>query len=242
MKRKVLFIITILLTIITTGCTRITQTITVNKDKSVDLVIIEAIKEESFTDKQKNTMIASLNLDKLKSSEYTLENYNSNGYVGYKVTRHFPNINKISTKEEVVVDLSISNITNQQYLFTIKKGFLKNTYYGDFYSSDLNSLRSSINNSSNIYSSSEIDIGFNLSIPTKIGNNNAGYVSGDLKSANWPSYWDTPIQFEFTLYNYNTIFILITLFVITIFTFIYKILKRKKKKLTLDSYNNNSLF
>lgn len=242
MKKKVLFIITILLTIITTGCTRITQTITVNKDKSVDLVIIEAIKEESFTDKQKNTMIASLNLDKLKSSEYTLEDYNSNGYVGYKVTRHFPNIDKISSEEEVVADLAISNITSQQYLFTVKKGFLKNTYYGDFYSSDLNSLKNNIDSSNDIYSSSEIDIGFNLSVPTKIGNNNAGYVSGDLKNANWPTYWDKPIQFEFTLYNYKTIFILITLFVIIIFTFIYKLVNKRKKKLTLDSYNNNSLF
>lgn len=242
MKKRLLFIISILLIIITTGCAQVTQTITVNKDKSVDLVIIEAVKENNFTDEQKNTMITSLNLDKIKSSEYTLENYNSNGYVGYKVTRHFPNIDKISSKEEVVADLSISNITNQQYLFTIKKGLLKNTYYGDFYSSDLNSLKNNIDSNNDIYSSSEIDIGFNLSIPTKIGNNNAGYVSGDLKSANWPTYWDQPIQFEFTLYNYKTIFILITLFVIIIFTFIYKLVNKRRKKLTLDSYNNNSLF
>lgn len=242
MKKRLLFIISILLIITTTGCAQVTQTITVNKDKSVDLVIIEAVKENSFTDEQKNTMITSLNLDKIKSSEYTLENYNSNGYVGYKVTRHFPNIDKISSKEEVVADLSISNITSQQYLFTVKKGFLKNTYYGDFYSSDLNSLKNNIDSSNDIYSSSEIDIGFNLSVPTKIGNNNAGYVSGDLKSANWPTYWDKPIQFEFTLYNYKTIFILITLFVIIIFTFLYKLVNKRKKKLTLDSYNNNSLF
>lgn len=242
MKKRLSFTISILLIITTTGCTKITQTITVNKDKSLDLVIIEAVKEESLTDEQKNTIINSLNLDKIKSSKYTLENYNSNGYVGYKVTRHFSNIDKISSKEEVVADLSISNITNQQYLFTIKKGFLKNTYYGDFYSSDLNSLKNNIDSSNDIYSSSEIDIGFNLSIPTKIGNNNAGYVSGDLKSANWPTYWDKPVQFEFTLYNYKTIFILITLFVIIIFIFIYKLVNKRKKKLTLDSYNNNSLF
>lgn len=242
MKKRLLFIISILLIITTTGCAKISQSITVNKDKSVDLVIIEAVKEESLTDEQKSTMITSLNLDKIKSSEYSLENYNSNGYIGYKITRHFPNIDKISSKEEVVADLSISNITNQQYLFTVKKGLFKNTYYGDFYSSDLNSLKNNIDSSNDIYSSSEIDIGFNLSIPTKIGNNNAGYVSGDLKSANWPTYWDKPIQFEFTLYNYKTIFILTALFVIIIIIFIYKFVNRKKRKLTLDSYNNNSLF
>lgn len=242
MKKRLLFIISILLIITTTGCAQVTQTITVNKDKSVDLVIIEAVKEESLTDEQKSTMITSLNLDKIKSSEYSLENYNSNGYIGYKITRHFPNIDKISSKEEVVADLSISNITNQQYLFTVKKVLFKNTYYGDFYSSDLNSLKNNIDSSNDIYSSSEIDIGFNLSIPTKIGNNNAGYVSGDLKSANWPTYWDKPIQFEFTLYNYKTIFILTALFVIIIIIFIYKFVNRKKRKLTLDSYNNNSLF
>lgn len=242
MKKKFLLIISILLIITTTGCAKISQSITVNKNKSVDLVIIEAVKEESLTDEQKSTMITSLNLDKIKSSEYSLENYNSNGYIGYKITRHFPNIDKISSKEEVVADLSISNITNQQYLFTVKKGLFKNTYYGDFYSSDLNSLKNNIDSSNNIYSSSEIDIGFNLSIPTKIGNNNAGYVSGDLKNANWPTYWDKPIQFEFTLYNYKTIFILTALFVIIIIIFIYKFVNRKKRKLTLDSYNNNSLF
>ena len=242
MKKKFLLIISILLIITTTGCAKISQSITVNKNKSVDLVIIEAVKEESLTDEQKSTMITSLNLDKIKSSEYSLENYNSNGYIGYKITRHFPNIDKISSKEEVVADLSISNITNQQYLFTVKKGLFKNTYYGDFYSSDLNSLKNNIDSSNNIYSSSEIDIGFNLSIPTKIGNNNAGYVSGDLKNANWPTYWDKPIQFEFTLYNYKTIFILTALFVIIIIIFIYKFVNRKKRKLTLESYNNNSLF
>lgn len=242
MKKKFLLIISILLIITTTGCAKISQSITVNKNKSVDLVIVEAVKEESLTDEQKSTMITSLNLDKIKSSEYSLENYNSNGYIGYKITRHFPNIDKISSKEEVVADLSISNITNQQYLFTVKKGLFKNTYYGDFYSSDLNSLKNNIDSSNNIYSSSEIDIGFNLSIPTKIGNNNAGYVSGDLKNANWPTYWDKPIQFEFTLYNYKTIFILTALFVIIIIIFIYKFVNRKKRKLTLDSYNNNSLF
>ena len=103
-------------------------------------------------------------------------------------------------------------------------------------------MKNNIDSSNDIYSSSEIDIGFNLSIPTKIGNNNAGYVSGDLKSANWPTYWDKPIQFEFTLYNYKTIFILTALFVIIIIIFIYKFVNRKKRKLTLDSYNNNSLF
>lgn len=242
MKKKFLLIISILLIITTTGCAKMSQSITVNKNKSVDLVIVEAVKEESLTDEQKNTMITSLNLDKIKSSEYSLENYNSNGYIGYKITRHFPNIDKISSKEEVVADLAISNITNQQYLFTVKKGLFKNTYYGDFYSSDLNSLKNNIDSSNDIYSSSEIDIGFNLSIPTKIGNNNAGYVSGDLKSANWPTYWDKPIQFEFTLYNYKTIFILTALFVIIIIIFIYKAVNRKKRKLTLDSYNNNSLF
>lgn len=242
MKKKFLLIISILLIITTTGCAKISQSITVNKNKSVDLVIVEAVKEESLTDEQKSTMITSLNLDKIKSSEYSLENYNSNGYIGYKITRHFPNIDKISSKEEVVADLSVSNITNQQYLFTVKKGLFKNTYYGDFYSSDLNSLKNNIDSSNNIYSSSEIDIGFNLSIPTKIGNNNAGYVSGDLKNANWPTYWDKPIQFEFTLYNYKTIFILTALFVIIIIIFIYKFVNRKKRKLTLDSYNNNSLF
>lgn len=242
MKKKFLLIISILLIITTTGCAKISQSITVNKNKSVDLVIVEAVKEESLTDEQKSTMITSLNLDKIKSSEYSLENYSSNGYIGYKITRHFPNIDKISSKEEVVADLSISNITNQQYLFTVKKGLFKNTYYGDFYSSDLNSLKNNIDSSNDIYSSSEIDIGFNLFIPTKIGNNNAGYVSGNLKNANWPTYWNEPIQFEFTLYNYKTIFILTALFVIIIIIFIYKLVNRKKRKLTLDSYNNNSLF
>lgn len=241
MKKRFLFIISILLIVTATGCAQVTQTITVNKDKSVDLVIIEAVKEDCFTDGQKKEIINSLNLDKIKSSKYTLENYNSNGYIGYKVTRHFSNIDKISSKEEVVADLSISNITSQEYFFTIKKGIFKNTYYGDFYSSDVNSLKNKTNDNSDIYSSSEVDIGFNLSIPTKIGNNNAGYVSGDLMSANWPTYWDKPIQFKFELYNYKTIFIVITLFVIIVFTLIHKLLNKKKRKLTLDSYKN-SLF
>ena len=86
------------------------------------------------------------------------------------------------------------------------------------------------------------DIGFSLILPNSINSNNAVYVSDDGKNSVWYTLSDEPIQFQFTLYNYKTIFIIILLSVIIFITFLYKLLNKKKRKLTLDSYNNNSLF
>lgn len=73
MKKKFLLIISILLIIITTGCAQVTQTITVNKDKSVDLVIIEAIDTTKFTQDEINSIKNELNLNKLENSGYEIE-------------------------------------------------------------------------------------------------------------------------------------------------------------------------
>lgn len=246
MKKKFLLIISILLIIITTGCAQVTQTITVNKDKSVDLVIIEAIDITKFTQDEINSIKDELNLNKLENSSYEVEDYNAGNYSGYKVTRHFKNIDKISTKEEIITDLSIKNITNQNYFFTVKKGILKNTYYGDLYSSTIRDLKARLKDNYsldyNYIDGTDKDIGFNLILPNSINSNNAVYVSDDGKNSVWYTLSDEPIQFQFTLYNYKTIFIIILLSVIIFLTFLYKLLNKKKRKLTLDSYNNNSLF
>ena len=62
MKQKFLFIISIFLIIFTTGCTQIVQSITVNNDKSVDLVIIEAIDTSKLTNTEINSIKNELNL------------------------------------------------------------------------------------------------------------------------------------------------------------------------------------
>lgn len=247
MKQKFLFIISILLIIFTTGCTQIVQSITVNNDKSVDLVIIEAIDTSKLTNTEISNIKNELNLDKLEKAGYKLEDYKAGSYTGYKVTKHFNNIDKISTNEEIIADLAIKNITKQNYFFTVKKGLFKNTYYGDLYSSTIKELKSRTNNSNdtsyNYVIGTDNDTGFSLILPNSIKDNNAAYVSDDGKNSIWYTLDDEPIQFKFTLYNYKTIFIIITLFVIILFVILYKFFKKKRKKnLTLESYNSNSLF
>ena len=118
--KKVLIII--LSALLVTGCVQVNGTIEIKKDKSMDLVMIEAINSSLAGDQD---IMKAEDKSELEKNGYKVENYTNGNNKGYKISKHYDNIDDISSVDEKEVDLSS---TEDQMHFTVKKGFLKNTY------------------------------------------------------------------------------------------------------------------
>ena len=118
--KKVLIII--LSALLVTGCVQVNGTIEIKKDKSMDLVMIEAINSSLAGDQD---IMKAEDKSELEKSGYKVEEYTNGSNKGYKISKHYDNIDDISLVDEKEVDLSS---TEDQMHFTVKKGFLKNTY------------------------------------------------------------------------------------------------------------------
>lgn len=109
------------------GCLKSTATMTINEDKSMRFQATYLLSKQ----------LASLNdLDK---SSFTKKGFNvtdvdSDGYVGFEVSKDYKNIDDLSSetgKEVVISDFTEENFDHSVF-FKVKKGFFKNTYTATF--------------------------------------------------------------------------------------------------------------
>lgn len=222
----------LIITFFITGCVKMNASMKINKNKSMDYELILAF-DKSLID-QTN---ANFNEDSIKTAEnngFKVTEYNNDSMSGYKFIKHFNNIDSVSTTENIVGSLDVDS--NEKYIFTVKKGFLKNTYKANLTSNstDLNGLDPSslnqtndLNNNSttdsldinNIdYSSmSNMDVKFEVTLPYKAVSSNATYVNDKTLTWDLLTLKDKSIEFEFELYNYkNIIIVAVVLFIILI--------------------------
>lgn len=128
-----------------TGCVKIEISMGINKDKSMDFVMIEAF-DKSLMENGDSPIDAS-EFEQLESKGFLVREYNKDSMSGFEVSKKFENIDDLSTEDgDFVSDLSqISEEENIQF-FSVKKGFFKNTYKAkikvssDDMSSDLGSM------------------------------------------------------------------------------------------------------
>ena len=125
-----------------TGCVKLDVTMTVGKDKSMNLEVIEAFDKSLIT----NDTFNSLNLDELKKQKYKIEDYSDDKYQGYKISKKIENIDDISTTKDITSSMDISK--NQDKMFKIKKGFFKNKYTYNAKPQNLDNLQNSSSESS----------------------------------------------------------------------------------------------
>ncbi len=116
--------------LISTGCMKFETTMEVNKDKSMNLTMIAAM-DQSFLEQMTETT----NREDLESSGFYVEDYNEDGKKGYKLTKQIKNIDDVSTEgsisEEDMAE-ALYGTGDSKYIFTVKKGFFKNTYKAKF--------------------------------------------------------------------------------------------------------------
>ena len=113
---------------------------TINADKSMDFIMIEAIDQSLFESEEFQETTNEKMIEKLKRAGFQIENYYEEGKRGYQITKHFKNIDDVSTREELVADLGLENLAEVGMLFQVKPGFLKNQYQAKFTTQEQNLL------------------------------------------------------------------------------------------------------
>ncbi len=135
MKNKKSFIILIMVLFLTTGCVRTKMNMTIHKDKRMDLSMDMGVSKafiEIFD-------ISDEELASMKKKGIDVEEYDDGSYTGMKASLKIANIDTVSTTEDIDGDLeSLLGATDSfleekqevenKFIFTVKKGFFKNTY------------------------------------------------------------------------------------------------------------------
>ena len=125
-KRFVLVLVCILLL---SGCVKERITMSINKDKSMNLEV-EMLVEDSLAGE------AGLGEDvkEYETRGFSVTQKKEEGYSGYVISKKFNNIDDLSKNngEAVAIDNILESDFDMSKLFTVKKGFLKNTYTAKF--------------------------------------------------------------------------------------------------------------
>ncbi len=259
MKKKFVLVLLMTMTCLT-GCVEYKATMDIKSDKSMNFAVDYAIDKTVFGEEE---VMDSSDKKKLENDGFTVEKYEHDNMKGYHITKKIKNIDSYSSNEEVKYNLSgiLNEETKNDKIFKVKKGIFKNTYYAtlEFDASDsglsdneaeepetsdeeddndaldddsLNDLTNSL--------MSNLDLSFNLKLPSKAISHNASTVNNDGKELKWDlsaNSVDT-ITFSFSLYNTVNIIICIILVIVVLVTIIILIKKKKssdsKESLEID--------
>ena len=119
--------------ILLSGCVKSNTTMVISKDKSMSLSSEILISDKVNDDK--NKLIIKDEKDKLQKKGVIIENVeSSNGYGGFRVTKKYDNIDKISSEEYKEINISnfLSDNFDDSVLFQVKKGMFKNVYTANY--------------------------------------------------------------------------------------------------------------
>ncbi len=262
---KVLCVMFVIL--LTTGCVKMEFGMNINKDKSMDLVITEAF-ANSLLEQSGEEIFSSDELEKIEDNGFKISNYSDNSMKGFTFTKTIDNIDNVSSEEEIKADISVGLDSDKDFsdkIFTVKKGFLKNTYIANLTSSDTDSVKNQVGSSSNAndenydniaddatadidYSSmmGSMDMKFVINLPYAAKSNNATDVENDGKKLSWDllNFEKENIKFEFELYNMTNIYIaggIGALILVVVITLIIFTKKHKKNSPTMTTQSLNTL-
>lgn len=240
---KVLFI-SLMIVLTTTSCVKMNMSMEINKDKSMNFVLVEAFNEILLKQYNDDSIFKEKDLKQYKENGFKVEKYSESSMIGYKFSKTFKNIDKISSDKNVKADLN-SEMSN---LFIIKKGVFKNTYKANFSSSNSNKITDEVkdktddeSNNNFDYSSmmSGMEMKFVVKLPYKVLSTNATEVNDDGKKLTWNllelTDSDNGMQFEFELYNMTNIYIAIIVVILLIVASIILIISSIKNKNSINS-------
>ena len=129
MKKKFLCLFLSIFIFSLTGCVKFNANMDIKKDKSMDYSIIYAIDTSVFGD---TTPIETEDKDELIKQGFTVTDYVDGNMKGYTLSKKIKNIDSVSSSSDVNYDLSGVMENKSDYIFSVKKGFLKNTYTAKF--------------------------------------------------------------------------------------------------------------
>ena len=129
MKKVLKCIVLFMVIIVGSGCVKDETIMSINKDKSVDLIVNLGYPIDS----DKKLTIEEVK-ERVGENGYFIDSYHDEKFVGYSLSKQYKNINKISSNNAISLELSdiVNGKFNDKQLFTVKKGFFKNKYTANF--------------------------------------------------------------------------------------------------------------
>jgi len=215
-----------ILIILLTGCAKFETTMTINKDKSMELSIISALDKNIAQNK-----IDTVDINEYERRGFYIEKYIEDGKKGYKLIRQIKNIDDVSTEGNISKEEMTEGLYgDSEYIFIVKKGFFKTTYKAE-YDFDISELLVDENNQLlQPYESKDMDLKFRLNLPYKAISSNATSKSNQGKILEWDLTQVKEISFEFPIYDMTKIYISIGVGILVFLLIIVSLMSKKKKK------------
>lgn len=204
MKNILKILVLSYLLIFVTGCMDFNAEMEIKKDKSMTLTITEMV-DSNYA----NSDIPYFNDSDIKKyKDCGFETYTNtvDDMTGHVLSKKFSNIDNVSSTEQIPSkDATKALLGDGNYIFTVKKGIFRNTYYATFNVKDFVS-RFNTNN----VSLDGVSLDFKLRLPYKAITSNATNTSSNGKTLDWNlSNLETDqIYFEFRLFNLTNIYIM----------------------------------
>lgn len=224
MKKSVKLLALAFVMLLFSGCMKARTDITVNSNGSIDYTYTVAMStkvQESMkgygnssddsTGTSSNATLTEEQKEEAKKHGFDIQVYDKDGFKGYTITKHFNSIDEVSSEDEVVSTTALSQVDNIK-LFTVKKGFLKNTYVAKVtFDSEKESNESTKQYDQEQYKEyfEGLDISYNITLPTTAKSSNATNVDGKKLSWDLTKFDKERIEFEFEVLNTNNLIMLI---------------------------------
>lgn len=245
MKKRMKLLSILLLVVFMSGCVKYNYTMEIGSDKSVMIEIIDAIAVdyESYGSYETEATAA-------EAKGFTKEDYKTDDWIGYKLTKKYDNIDDISSEEAVTVELS--DILNDEkddikVYFQKKKSLFKTTYVANFtitiedssYSDD---EEETTEEDTEEDSDDGTDLSYKVILPVKADSSNATSKSEDEKELSWDlTYGDTTeIKYEFSMVNTMMYIVVAAVAAIIVIGVIFVVTSSKKKNKGTGSTNMNT--
>ena len=271
MKKSFKVLCLMLIVFMMTGCMKANVIMSINKDKSMDFTMIQAFNNAMLGESQQNKLsdadLSETNIEEFKQAGFTVENYSDGSWTGYKMNKHFSNIDDISDEEKFSINLE--NLVSEQNdkLFTVKKGFFKNSYTASFKSNTdqaINNTNDYLNNTAdnsldnfnsdtyndsynnNIYGyandyaiMTSMDLKFIINLPYEAINSNATSLTNGGKTLTWDlvNFKDDNIEFKFEIYNMTNIYL--TIGIATLIIIVIVLIVKHHKKTKSNKFTSN---
>lgn len=147
MKKSLKLLSIMLVVFLMTGCVKSHVNMEINKDKSMNLSLIAAIDSSFLEQSGEDDLLENEEIKEFEEKGFKTEKYSDDSMTGYKFTKSFANIDDLSSEKETTLDLNaLADEKTPNNVFTVKKGFFKNTYTVKMKNNATDELQSQIEN------------------------------------------------------------------------------------------------
>lgn len=202
--KKIKYLIVGLFLILLTGCSSYDMSMSINKNKSMDL----SINIVSTSSEEINKYIDTLK-EKYESNDFKVEEFTKDNNYGIRISKHYDNIDNNSFAERTD-KFDLLYLYNNDYdksietkIFNVDKGFASNRYAANFFV-DLTNKDTDLSNTK---------VTFTVNLPKGSVSNNASSVSEDGNTLTWniTNKGRTDIEFVFEVGSYDTIYFIVAI-------------------------------